>query len=481
MDVDEELFALLSQQRLELREAKLADSDLDFAFQLQLQEAINASVSQIPSSSASASSSDFQFENDDVSSLGLAQLLDEEIEKFELERSDLEQAQSEARRMQDDLNRRIHDQAFARQILQVPEQEWRNTGEYFQKPYGEGSSKAAENVESFRLYVKGLMNGVMNESAGIGVAVCDSTDTPIFEISKLLIGVTSREFAGLRALIEGLNAAVAFGIKRITIFCEDNSLYQYITGKWIPVPRSKIGTMVDEVTELQRKFTHCTPSLLTRENINHASKLAQQAMQVDHNQVNKATESCSICLEDTCVDHMFSIDTCMHRYCFTCMNKHVEAKLHQGILPKCPHEGCKSDIKIQSSKKFLTPKVYDMLSQMMKEASIPANERIYCPFPKCSALMSRDEVQWNAERTIGGGEVVPRQCTKCRQYFCVYCKVPWHKNLSCNYYKKENPYPSEADFKLENLAVQKKWRQCVKCNNMVELAHGCYHIYCRYV
>ncbi|MFS7934824.1 putative ribosomal protein S17e [Helianthus anomalus] len=34
--------------------------------------------------------------------------------------------------------------------------------------------------------------------------------------------------------------------------------------------------------------------------------------------------------------------------------------------------------------------------------------------------------------------------------------------------------------KLKSLARKKGWSECIKCKNSVELAFGCYHIYCRY-
>lgn len=251
--------------------------------------------------------------------------------------------------------------------------------------------------------------------------------------------------------------------------------------------QSQVGTMVDQVTLLQRKFTQCSPSLVNQKDINFAFKLAREAIisqatrPAEHNCGKNMIENCVICLEDTDVDHMFSVNNCLHRYCFSCMKKHVEAKLHQGILPKCPHEGCKSEMKIESCQKFLTPELFHIMSQQIKEASIPPGEKIYCPYSKCSALMSKVEVQgYVVNSTGGGGQVGARQCAKCGGIFCIYCKVPWHRNMSCYDYKRLNPYPGAEEAKLKNLAARNRWRQCVKCNHMVELSEGCYHIYCRY-
>nr|GFA85920.1 ribonuclease H domain-containing protein [Tanacetum cinerariifolium] len=78
---------------------------------------------------------------------------------------------------------------------------------------------------------------------------------------------------------------------------------------------------------------------------------------------------------------------------YRCIRSHVEAKLLQGMkLPECPHEGYKSRLDIESCLKFLTPKSYEIMILREKEASIPAAERVYCPFSNCSYLMSEAEV-----------------------------------------------------------------------------------------
>jgi hypothetical protein len=71
-----------------------------------------------------------------------------------------------------------------------------------------------------------------------------------------------------------------------------------------------------------------------------------------------------------------------------------------------------------------------------------------------------------------------RKCVKCRGSFCISCKVPWHDRMSCYDYKRRYPHARPEDVKLQNLARQRLWRQCVKCKHMIELAEGCYHMIC---
>lgn len=196
---------------------------------------------------------------------------------------------------------------------------------------------------------------------------------------------------------------------------------------------------------------------------------------------NNQTEKCVICLEDTDIAQMFSVDPCLHRYCFSCMKQHVEVKLLHGIVPKCPHEGCKSDLTVSSCSKFLTSKLIEMMTQRIKEASIPAPEKVYCPYPKCSALMSKKEILDYAKETFAGDpRSGARKCLKCHEIFCIECKVPWHKTMTCQEYKRRHPLPPSDVLRLKQLAERNLWRQCIKCNHMIELSEGCYHMTCRY-
>ncbi|XP_050110115.1 E3 ubiquitin-protein ligase RSL1-like isoform X3 [Malus sylvestris] len=400
------------------------------------------------------------------------------------------------RKAREDLERRIQDDQVAREIMRIPEEEWEESGEFFSKPFGEGSSSSSASAKSvegesvFRLYFKGLVSEerVGKERAalaGIGVALCDPRDNLLFEVRKPLIGSgTSSSGAQLKALIEGLNAALALDLKRLTFFCENRHIFQFITGKWTAKQR-KVAMLVSQVKSLQAKFTVCNPILVPRFDIKFAFKLARDAID-SQSQTNQpaqsitsknVNETCVICLEATDVNQMFSVDGCLHRYCFSCMKQHVEVKLLHGMIPRCPHEDCKSDLTVDSCAKFLTPKHVETMRQRIKEASIPATEKVYCPYPRCSALMSKRELLQDVKsRDVELSGV--RKCLKCQCLFCINCKVPWHRNRTCADYKRLNPHPPE-DTKLKSLASTNLWRQCVKCNHMIELAEGCYHMTCR--
>ena len=259
-----------------------------------------------------------------------------------------------------------------------------------------------------------------------------------------------------------------------------------VRGKWPPKNR-KIAALLDQVAVLRKKFTYCNLFLVIRHDIKFAIKLANDAI---NSQImrpakflhgNNLKETCIICLEDTDIGQMFSVDGCLHCYCFSCMKQHVEVKLLHGMVPKCPHEGCKSLLKIDSCGKFLTPKLIGIMSQRLKEDSIPVTEKVYCPYPRCSALMSKKEALEYANTTsVGAIRAGARKCMTCNGLFCINCMVPWHSKMTCFEYKRSNPFPQAEDAKLKSLATRNLWRQCVKCNHLIELAEGCFHITCRF-
>lgn len=243
---EEDLQSIILEQRRELMAAQALDSDLDFAFHLQLQEALAASLALEPSTSTSTSSilephhtsTTTATEKSGVSSFAVLQ--SDELAKLVQEVKDREASELEMRRVREDLNRRIHDEKFAREILRIPEDDWKDWGDNYEKPLlGEGCSKSKpvadyNNDAVFRIYTKGLVSveeirGVKTALAGIGVAICDPSDNVIFEVRKPLVGNgMSKNAAEAKALIDGLNAAIALELKRVTVYFDYNPLYQFV-------------------------------------------------------------------------------------------------------------------------------------------------------------------------------------------------------------------------------------------------------------
>ncbi|KAK0603425.1 hypothetical protein LWI29_004801 [Acer saccharum] len=120
---------------------------------------------------------------------------------------------------------------FAKELLSIPNDEWSEWGGNFKKPDGEGTSKSVVDGGDceFRLYFKGLVsqesvNGKTVEFSGIG------TDNVIFELKKPLIGDRMNKNAvEIKALIEGLNAALSLELKRVQFLTDYFPLYQFVS------------------------------------------------------------------------------------------------------------------------------------------------------------------------------------------------------------------------------------------------------------
>lgn len=258
-------------------------------------------------------------------------------------------------------------------------------------------------------------------------------------------------------------------------------------GIWRP-KKKKLADTINHFLSVQRKFEQCEISLVPRSQLDYVTKLARDSIEtqiaktVAVNSSKEKRETCIICLEDTDVSKIHSVEGCAHRFCFSCMKEHVKVKLLHGMLPACPQEGCATKLSVEGSKIFLSPRLLEIMMQRIREGQIPPTQKIYCPYPKCSALMSLSEVIHPMQESSSKYTVVDvatlRKCVKCRGSFCISCKVPWHDRMTCYDYKRRYPHARPEDAKLQNLAQQRLWRQCVKCKHMIELAEGCYHMTC---
>ncbi|KAL0418171.1 UNVERIFIED_CONTAM: hypothetical protein Sradi_1230600 [Sesamum radiatum] len=282
---------------------------------------------------------------------------------------------------------------------------------------------------------------------GIGVAVVDGNDGLVFELSKGFSGgehEMNTDFVEVKALTEGLDVAVMLDLRKLFVVTDNPMLYQYMTGQNPPVA-ANVTTLYGHMNILIRKLTQPLAYLADSRDIKFAFEISRKAIALQVNRsagnsnAENMTESCPICLEDTYVDQIYQISGCQHRYCFSCMSKHVQYKLLLGILPKCPYENCNSDLKLDSCQKFLTPELFGIMSLRVKEASIPAAEKIYCPYPRCSTLLSITELQGSMGNSIDELEIA-KKCPRCNGMFCINCKVPWHSNMSCDDFKRLNPY-----------------------------------------
>ena len=185
-------------------------------------------------------------------------------------------------------------------------------------------------------------------------------------------------------------------------------------------------------------------------------------------------EKCKICFNDVNVNEMHEIRSCNHRYCYSCMDEHVQYRLRlYGGVPECPHEGCYLPLIEDDCKKFLSSKLFETFAQRVEEAKIPDSKKLYCPYPSCSALMT---AEWCPQDSSSSSSL-STECHNCRRLFCIECRVPWHMGMSCQEYSSQFGGP---DAEVHMLAEKNKWRLCPKCKHMIERLEGCLSMICRY-
>lgn len=303
-------------------------------------------------------------------------------------------------------------------------------------------------------------------------------DNLIHEVSKCLIGEKdgfSIRVAEFTALIEGLNHALTLDPKpeRITSFCNSFHEHKLMDTRW-PAEQQKFEELVDQVSVLRNQFSHCETSLLKLEDDKDpAFKLAREALLLRNIDVS-AKETCSICLEYTDPESMLGVFRCGHSYCRSCTVYHVEEEMLRVTIPKCPEPGFEFEVVAERCQNYLTPEKVENLEGRLLEASIPAADRMYCPYPLCSVPMSRSGFSIQP-----GEDPIRLQCIKCNQLFCGRCMHPWHQGMTCHENESSDSNIQAEELALASLVTRNKWRFCPNCNHLTGLSRGCPEVKCR--
>ncbi|KAG7564682.1 Zinc finger C3HC4 RING-type [Arabidopsis suecica] len=81
-----------------------------------------------------------------------------------------------------------------------------------------------------------------------------------------------------------------------------------------------------------------------------------------------------ICFDEA--EHMFTIALCGHEFCTECVKRHIEVRLLEGSVPRCPHYHCGSKLSFTSCANLLMPKLREMWERRIKEESVPMADRV---------------------------------------------------------------------------------------------------------
>ncbi|KAK6541085.1 hypothetical protein TWF694_008461 [Orbilia ellipsospora] len=165
--------------------------------------------------------------------------------------------------------------------------------------------------------------------------------------------------------------------------------------------------------------------------------------------------TCSICV--TSVPHSNTIKCpCNHIYCSDCLRKYIQnAMKDESMYPlKC----CRLEVPNQILSQILSPREYQ--EYINKGIEYSTANRLYCANKKCLKFISPDMIDEVAQAAL---------CGSCGTAVCTLCKNEEHAGLC------------RKDEGLEAVmlaASQNGWRQCFKCQRMIELQHGCHHMTC---
>ncbi len=210
-------------------------------------------------------------------------------------------------------------------------------------------------------------------------------------------------------------------------------------------------------------------------------QLAQVAIGVVScpSQGDKSLENCSICREDKLSLMMITMK-CSHKFCSNCMRTYVDGKVQSSQVPvRCPQLRCKYFISTPECRSFLPITSFESLEGALAEANVLYSDRIYCPYPNCSALLDPRECLSARASSSSQSDNSCVECPGCQRFICLECGVPWHSSMSCEDYQNLPLEERDAsDITLHRLAQNKRWRRCQQCRRMIELTQGCYHMTC---
>ncbi|KAM0001198.1 putative transcription factor C2H2 family [Helianthus debilis subsp. tardiflorus] len=183
---------------------------------------------------------------------------------------------------------------------------------------------------------------------------------------------------------------------------------------------------------------------------------------------------CGICMDTKTASEMFdNTRVCGHLFCSDCISQHVAVKIKENVTKvKCPDPKCKGVIGPEACRSIVPKEVLERWESILCESLIMESQKFYCPFKDCSAMLVDD----------GGVAVTQSECPNCNRLFCAQCKVAWHCGISCIEFQgsRKGKRNQDHDKLLIDLAKNKKWMKCSKCNFFVEKVYGCDFIACRY-
>ncbi|EPS39277.1 hypothetical protein H072_6897 [Dactylellina haptotyla CBS 200.50] len=160
---------------------------------------------------------------------------------------------------------------------------------------------------------------------------------------------------------------------------------------------------------------------------------------------------CSICGDMQQSYCVFTLK-CSHRYCVECLRSHIMHALSQpgNELPRC----CEP-LPLKYAAEVLMSSELDSL--MDRRDAHESSKQVSCADCKKDIL----------QESIRDGSAY---CVDCVKFTCAHCKMPLHDGIC------EEDKDTEM---LLDTARREGWSKCDRCNHLVELTVGCFHMTCR--
>lgn len=141
-----------------------------------------------------------------------------------------------------------------------------------------------------------------------------------------------------------------------------------------------------------------------------------------------------------------------HSYCRKCLVDLFKSAINNPTLfpPRC----CKLPVPLATCRAVLPKDLIKKFDLKTEELATP--DPTYCSNADCSEFIRPQDIK---------AEIAT--CAFCKHETCARCKCAKHEGLC----------PSDPHVQLlMDVAKRSKWQSCAKCNNMVELIEGCFHM-----
>ncbi|KAJ4490740.1 hypothetical protein J3R30DRAFT_129869 [Lentinula aciculospora] len=208
-----------------------------------------------------------------------------------------------------------------------------------------------------------------------------------------------------------------------------------------------------------------------------------------------AVPACVACAESSEEELLFRVQTCEHHYCGSCLTRYIETCIKDETLfpPTCCGRTMSLTTDNESHSSSLAENLTELFELEMIDSDLGARlrtkglefgirpeDRVYCPYPRCSAFLgswSSLKHSYDVFDSSSTPEPPPsHQCPSCFERLCVLCKDPAHSAtaLTCPVIEERL-----AEDQLRDLARENDWQSCPGCKAIVELTEGCNHMVCR--